>query len=263
METLIMWWAKFREEEKSLKLWWETKRIINFDSLPNINASDYQYNQLEFAEDFGSCLCTYYAPLAMYSCNNNIEIDRLKRYQWAKNRFDEYDFDENVWWYLDVWVSWVVKLFKDCLYYKIHKSEVLNLVNKWYIVNIWLYAWWDVKKAIDDWNITNEEIDKIKTTKYWHSTLIKKDWWQDSYFWVKKYNVYSIEDNEKFINSWLVYDWAYIIIPWEIIKEVFENKMTWNYKKDTDLWVELMKQKEIYELEFKVYQELLREFYVR
>ena len=231
MEQIQYWWAIFEEDERDYILGWETWSIINLDNLQEIKSDIFEYNQLEFADDLWPNLCTLYAPLWMFSCNNNEVINWPTRKKLAELRSKEDDFDKNAWWRLDRWNKVIVDNLYNWIVYRVNKANILPLINKNYVVNIGMYVWWDVNKADDDWLFTIAEIDKIVNAKYWHSTLARKEGWQDNYKDYKKPNLVKIEDLEKFINSWFVYTWCYIILPNKVVRDYFN----WLIKSMTKL----------------------------
>lgn len=263
MQEIQYGWAIFEKDESDYLLWSaESNSIIELDKLPIITPAIIEYNQLEFEKEFGRNLCTDYAPKWMFSNNSWIKLNQDDRYKLAKNRYHLDDFSPPVWGRLDKWVMNVIDTLNDGIMYRVHKSTIIKLIEKWYTINIWIYIGNDLKLAYWDGRITEEEIKNIKDNKWGHSTLIKpKSDWQDSYVGIKQHNISKIENLAKFLSSWFVYDWGYIIIPNNIIKEYFKkNIITRNYIKDANYWVELMKNKKMYPREFKVYQELLKEF---
>jgi len=262
MENINYWWAILNIDERDYILGWNN--WIDIDNLPKIESSIIEYNQLEFKKQFWTCLCTTYAWLGMFSNNSNKKINSVWRLNHTMVRSNLSDFNKKVWWLLSEWVKSVIDVEKNWIMYRIHKSNILKLINKWYTINIWIYVWEDLKLASSDWIISIEEIQTIKDKKRGHSTLINanKDW-QDSYVLIKEHNITKLKNLESFINSWVVYDWAYLIVPNNVIKEYFKTKLTWNAKKDLNMWVELMKAKKIYPREFVVYQELMKETYLK
>jgi hypothetical protein len=239
MDEIITNWCIFNEYEEDYKLWWE-QSLLDLSLLPKINSWNNEYNQLEYKDKYGSNACTIYAPIWMYSNNLNLELDKTTRLSLVDYRTKLKDFNPKVWWYLVEWIKAVCDIQKDCLFYKVPKQQVKALNNLWYYVNIWIYAWWDVNKADDDWVFTADEIENIKNANLGHSTLLKKDYRHDSYKGVKLHNQTKIEDIDKFINSWFVYQNAYLIIPNKVIKRYFESLLKdKNYKNAFEYYFKL------------------------
>lgn len=222
MEEIITNWCIFIENESDYKLW-SSQSLIDLSLLPKINSWNYEYNQLEYKDKYGSNCCTIYAPIWMYSNNLNFKINADIRTKLVDYRTKLKDFDPKIWGYLVDWVKSVYDIQKDCLFYQIPKQQVKKLNDLWYYVNVWIYAGWDVNKADDDGKFTSDEIMNIVNANLWHSTLLCKDIRHDSYFGIKTHNRTNIENIDKFINSWFVYQNAYVLIPNKVIKRYFEN----------------------------------------
>lgn len=240
-------WAILEVDERDYLLWWDNSSVISIDELPQLNGSQYEYNQLEYKQDYWSCLCTCYASIWMYSNNNNLKIDWETRLNLVKDRVAQPDFNKNTWGYLAVGVNRVVNYFNNGIVYRISKNDIKKLLNKWYTINIWLYVWNDLNSVAQDKEITADEISLVKDKKYWHSTLIKWDSRQNSYVWLKENNITKIDDLDKFINSWFVFDWAYLIVSNKTIRDYFNNLLNTKSKLE---W-------------FKFYDEISKDLYPR
>lgn len=251
-------WCIFEEDTETPIFWgvW----FIDLDKLPNITWWIYEYNQLEFVDDFWYCLCTAYWAIWAISSNDNKEIEEYLRYSIMKAR-TKVRFNPKEWWYLKDWAD-IVADFTWWLSYQIPKQRIKEFLDKWYRVSFGMYVWNDYKNYTQDWILTDEEILKIKDTKFWHCLTMKNNLIIDNYKWVLQDNTTEVDNIDKFINSWFVYDTAYLIIWEEIIRKVFIDKMTWDFTKDWDFVAELMKNKEIYPTEFRIAQKLLKDIYV-
>ena len=243
--------------DQDYRLWWEHSYTgIPLKLLPEIESSEITYNQLEFPE-FGRNLCTLYAWLTMHSCNNNQYIEDFKRKELSKIRYEMKDFNPSIGGYLVEWIKCVVDNKENGIYYRIHKTEALQLLNKGYIVNIGIFSWNDKQLASSDGIITSEEIDTIKDKKTGHSTCLKKDYRIDSYEGVKKHNKVKIEDIEKYINSWFVFDWAYVIVPNKVIRRFYSSLLKrMDYQKATNFFVK--SKDEMYPRERDIFQYCLQ-----
>lgn len=208
--------------ELDYRLWSDTQyRWIPIKLLPNIDSNDACYNQLEMQDKYGKNMCTLYAPITMYSNNRKIPVTLKMRTILSDLRYKSSDFDRDTWWYLQTWVKIVVDTLKDGIMYRVHKSDIKTLLDKWYVVNIWIYTWVDVSTASSDWKITWPEIDNIKNAKYGHSTCLRKNVRINSYEWIKPNNKIVIEDIDKYLKSWIVYDWAYLIVPNYVLRDFY------------------------------------------
>jgi hypothetical protein len=260
MDEIETNWCIFIENETDYKLWWE-QSLLDLSLLPKINSWNFEYNQLEYKDKYGSNCCTIYAPIWMYSNNLNFKLNADIRTKLVDYRTKLKDFDPKVWWYLVEGIKAVCDIQKDCLFYRIPKQQIKQLLDLWYYVNIGMYVWWDVNKADDDWKFTSEEIMNIVNANLWHSTLLKKDIRHDSYVWVKTHNQTKIEDIDKFINSWFVYQNSYIIIPNKVIKRYFENLLkNKSYKQAFDYYFKLSET--LYKKEKMILQYVLQMKYV-
>lgn len=263
MNEQIQPWCLFIEDERNYIFWWE-QSLLDLTLLPLIKSWSFEYNQNEFSKDYWFCLCTAYAPIWVYSNNIKQDINEQNRLDIVKKRVSLKDFNKKIWWYLDKWVKCISDYFWDSVYYKIPKKQIKQFLDKWYYINIWMYAWWDLDKARNDWNISKDDIMNIVNTSYWHSTILKKVWdyyWHDNYAWVKKNNVSKIEDIDKFINSWVVYQNAYIIVPNKVIKKMFEDLLkTKNYKEAFDYYYKLSET--LYNREKQILQYVLQNKYI-
>ncbi len=253
----IKYWAILEEDNETPVF---GGNIINLDKLPTIQSGQYEYNQNEFASKYGYCNCTAYWPIWAVSSNLKFEIPLNRREQIIIAR-DKVRFDPKVWGYIKDWAE-IVAWMCNAVAYQIPKQRITEFRNKGYRVVIGMYVWNDYKTFTQDWHLTNEEIDKIKDTKYWHCLTIQGKWIVDNYKWVLPDNTTDIDDLDKFINSWFVFNSAYIIIGKDILKQMFKTTFTWNYQTDANRVVELMKNKQIYPTEFEVAQELLKEIYL-
>lgn len=255
MEAIQFWWALFREDPESYIMGGNSPWLIDLDKLPAITPLNTEYNQLEFKE-FGSNMCTCYAWIG--SLNNCVYIpNEIERHQVSKIRYTAEDFNPSVWGYLDKGINIVNDYFKRWVVYKINKRYAKNLLEKGYYVNIGMYVGWDVTVAWSDWMFTSMEIEKIVNAKYWHSTLLVNKKRQNSYKWVKKHNVVEVEDIDKFLKSWFVYENAYVIVPNYVIRDMFRAYM--KDKKKSEVFEFYDK---LYDKEKLIFQYCLQEKYI-
>lgn len=215
-------WANLEEFEDEEIFGSSDINVLDYPK--NQNEKVYEYNQLEFKEKYGSCLCTYYAPIGMLADNGWVLLNGKVREEWAEVRTQMDDFIIDKWGYISKGVDLVYQIWKN-LGYGLEKfrftksSEAFNhlLENGWRL-NIGLqgnsaYS----RDSQDDWIVQNE----ISGKKSWgHSTTIRKigdTEYQivviDSYKGIKKYNIYSFEDFSAFIHSPYVFNNVRAILP--------------------------------------------------
>lgn len=186
-------------------------------SLPDILSPTYEYNQLEWKDEYGYCLCTIYAPIWVVSDNTNITITGKQRKELVEQRYNLPDFDANVWWLLSEGINITRKYYKS-IWYKVSslrintKEDLFNLLDKWYRVNIWMIVKDDfIEDTQKDWILNSTP---IWNPKYGHSTSIKKIWDNfiiDNYKWTHTYNKILINDLQNLIDEWIIYEWAFVL----------------------------------------------------
>lgn len=253
MTEEIVGWAILETDERDYILWASSDgNFLNLEDLPKVKIEKViEYNQLEWKEIFWFCMCTLYAGLTMYSTNAKKKIWPEKRKEMCEKRSRLPDFDKKVWWLLSVWVKTVIDETKDWIVYRTHKSNALGLIEKGYMVNIGMYIGNDFNIFSKDKILSLNEILQIKDKKYGHSICIKDDL-VNSYVWLKE-NIIKIEDKAKFINSWFVFDWVYLIVPnWVIRDKCYEMiKKMWGKEAfkfyDTISWKMYPREKQIFQ----------------
>jgi hypothetical protein len=255
------WWAFFKEDIRDYILWWDNWSIIELSDLPEIKSDIYQYNQLEFVDEFGRMLCSIYGAIWMMSCNNNKEITKDERKQLVRLRCSKPDFNRNTWWYLSEWIKALIEWYNNWIYYRINKWFIKQLIDKWYVVNIWLYEWKDIRKIANDWVIDDNEVSTVVDAKYWHSTLLLKDYRLNSYAWVLSNNLVKISNIDNFIKSWFVYDNAYILLPNKVVRDYFMKLIEWKTKLEAFEYYDSIESK-LYPMEKKIYQYCLQQVYI-
>jgi len=227
------WWAILELplwSELDYKLW-----QIPIIKLPGINSTERTYNQLEWVEEFWRNLCTIYAWFTTY---NNLKKPVIlpTRKTLVEKRYKLPDFDPLVWGYIPNAIKFLADEMWDCIMYRLHKSEAKTLLEKWYVVNIWIYWWSDLKEVSKDWKITEEEIKQIKDKKWGHSTCLRYNKRLNSYEWVQENNITTIENIDEFLNSWFVYDYSYILLPNFVLRDVYNWLID---KLNSKKWYEL------------------------
>lgn len=264
---MLYWWAILElpaGSENDYRLTWKTYKWISLDKLPKINSLDECLNQLEYSQEYWRMLCTLYAWMCMFINNSRSFIPPKLRKELVKERV-RINFNIKEWWYLIDWVKCVIDWLEDWIMYRIHKSEVKALLDKNYIVNIGMYVWGDFDLVSKDWQVTEDEIDKVKNAKLGHSICLKRQLKAgvllDNYEWIKPNNKIKIDDIDKFINSWFVYDWAYLIVPNVVIEKIFKQALKWVwYKEATEYAMKI--EKELYPREKKLFQRVMQLKYI-
>lgn len=218
----------FSVDERDFLLGWD----ININDLPNITTSTYEYNQLEWKDEFWYCTCTIYAPIWIVSDNANRVLTDKQRKELVTERVNLPDFNPNVWWYLSEWINITRKYYKS-LWYKVSslqvnvKTDLIKLLDKGYRVNIWMIVKDDfIVDSQKDWILNN--LPKWNS-KYWHSTSVKKikdSYIVDNYKWTHTYNKILLKDLQGLIDDWVIYEHAYILFldKQDIILN-FKNKL--------------------------------------
>lgn len=226
-------WCLLDYDERDIILGWE----VNIDDLPDITTSTYEYNQLEWKDEFWYCTCTVYAPIGIVSDNTNRILTDKQRRELVKARTELSDFDPNVWWYLSEWIN-ITRQYYKSIWYKVSslrinvKTDLLKLQDKGYRVNIGMIVKDDfITDSQKDWIL-----DKIPkwNPKYWHSTSLKKikdSYIVDNYKWTHNYNRILLNDLQGLIDDWVIYEWAYLLFldKKDIILNV-KNKLMENIK---------------------------------
>ena len=169
---------------------------FDINKLPKIEKQIFEYNQLEFKQTYGYCLCTAYARIWVASDNLGTNINMKQRQDLVKLRYNAPDFDPKVWGRLSEGINitrnYLKTIWKDVISYRLStKSQLFwDLLNKWYSLNIWINVSDDLLKDMqDNWIIEKATFWK---TKYWHSIRIK-DLIIDNYEWIFKYNKYKVK----------------------------------------------------------------------
>lgn len=258
------WWAILELplwSELDYRLWGVTSyRWIPIKILPWINSTDTQYNQLEWSGDFWTNLCTIYACFTTY---NNLWKNVLSpiRRKLVEKRYNLPDFNRLVGGYIPTANKLMVDEMQDTIMYRVNKSEVKGLIEKWYVVNIGIHWWNDIVQASKDWIISEEEIQNIKDKKWGHSTCIRYNKRLNSYEWVRDNNIITIENIDSFLNSWFVYDWCYTLVPTFVLRDLYNsiiNKM--NSKQAFNYYNKI--NKEMYPREKLIFQWCMQMKYI-
>jgi len=214
-------WCIMQSDPRDWKLWSST-----ISEIPNLLSQvRYEYNQLEYASQFGRYLCTLYAPIGMLSTEMQTIIESKDRRILCDLRTKMSDFSPRVWGYLVEGANCVRKWWNSQkpdasisqYAVNIHSDEFDELVAKWHRVNIGLR--WNLSYNIDASDGILDNVN-IGNTTYWHSTTIRKmtnnlhNWIFviDSYFWEKTHNIYGFKNFLEFIKSGLVYETAYVFL---------------------------------------------------
>ena len=225
-------WTMLTERDEDLQIvGWE----FNLEKIPDIKLSTIEYNQNEFAKDYGYCLCSLYAPI--WWAENIKEINEKDRKDLSFARIRKTDFDINSGWYWHIWVDLIrnyLKLYdKEIIQYTFKKTDSLFywFLDKWYRIIIWL----SIKDEFfndsqSDWILDS---DWAWSTKYGHFATIKKVGENycivDNYKWVLKYNIYTIKQLDKLISNWVIFNSCYVFLNWNT------KKLTiWNWTRADD-----------------------------
>ena len=209
---------------------------VSLDGLPTIKTPDNEYNQNEFASEYGYCLCTLYRAIWVVADNCWISFNETQRKELAKLRYNSYDFKPEVGGYIAEWLNIVRKYTaKDLAQYRFSVTDSIfnTLLDKWYRINIWISVWETyLKDRQDNWQLDQVSFGK---TKYWHSTTIKKDganYIIDNYKWKYKWNKIKVGKLQELIDGKIIFPYAYIItnknmqdVPSEVLaQQILEIK---------------------------------------
>lgn len=213
--------AILQTDERAYKLW-----DIGIEVSPSKNKKTFEYNQLEFSWEFGSNLCTLYAPIWMVSDLTWKELTKDERYELCKRRTIQYDWDKNIGWLFTVWRNVVRNWWNENnpnnqireVSFEIGSKEFYDVLDKWYRVNLWYRGNRKYNEDAADWVLDSAN---IWPTTYGHSTTIisavrtknnKIKLVVDNYEWIKKFNIYSIKDFQAFLDSGIVFHTAAVFI---------------------------------------------------
>jgi len=210
-----------KTDERAYKLWATSIEIV-----PSINKKTFEYNQLEFSWEFGSNLCTLYAPIWMLSDLIWREITKDERHQLCELRTKMYDWDRNIGWLFVEWRNCVRNFWNRNnptnqireVSFEIWSKEFYDVIDKWYRINLWYRGNRKYNDDVADWVLDSSS---IWATTYGHSTTLieakktkdnKIKLVVDNYEWVKKFNIYSIKDFQEFLDSGIVFHTAAVFI---------------------------------------------------
>lgn len=249
------WWAILELplwSELDYRLWSNTSyRWIPIKMLPSIISTEYQYNQLEFEKDFWINLCTIYAGFTSYS--NNRQAKQENRKSLVEKRYKLPDFNPAIWGYIPVAIKMLVDETRDWIFYRVAKEDIKTLLDKGYVVNIWIHWWDNIKEVSKDWKITEEEIKQIKDKKWGHSTCLRYNVRLNSYEWVKVNNKIIIDNIDEFIKNWFVFDWAYVIVPNKVLRDFYNSLLSNKSLRQAEEYFRKI-DKELYPREKQIFQ---------
>lgn len=215
------YWAILQSDERAYKL-----GSTNIEIIPSLNKKTFEYNQLEFAIEFWTNLCTLYAPIWMLSDLTWEEIPKEQRYELCKRRTTQYDWDKNIGWLFTVGRNVVRNWWNENnpnnqireVSFEIGSKEFYDVLDKWYRINLWYRGNRKYNEDVSDWVLDSSNIG---ATTYGHSTTLisavrtknnKIKLVVDNYAWVKKFNIYSIKDFQAFLDSGIVFHTASVFI---------------------------------------------------
>lgn len=198
---------------RDYKLGWST---IEIQKAPF--SETHEYNQLEFSKEFGSNLCTLYAPIGMLSDLTGKDIS--ERHNLCAIRSKMPDFDPSIGGYLVEWNNCVRKWWNEAnptnqirqFSVTIGDDNFMDALEKGYRINI---GYRGNRKYNEDSNDGVLDNYDIGITSYWHSTtckLVNGNVIVDNYKGVKKFNTYSIKDFNAFLKSGIVFNTAYLFL---------------------------------------------------
>jgi hypothetical protein len=223
-------WTILQENETDFILGWDDFDINNLPSIPRKDRIE--FNQNEYAWEFGYCLCNLYGPIANISNNISFRPDKDQRYDLCKRRVAKPDFQPKVWGYGCVWIDIVRNYAKlrwhDVISYIVNtKSQLFwDLLKKWYTLTIWITVWETFLTDAQDNGILNQT--SFWKAKFWHfnSTIEQINWKfyiQDNYKWVLKYNIYEVEELKTLIDNGIIFKTAYVFFEKEAKKATIWN----------------------------------------
>lgn len=204
------------------------------------NLATHEYNQLEYNKQFGSNLCTLYAPIWMLSDLIGRELTGAEREELCKLRTEMYDFDPAIGGYLVEWDNCVRNWWNrnnpnnQIRQFKVTKEEMMDALKNGHRVNIGY-------RGNKTYNTDKEDgvLDSVNigTTTYWHSTtakIIDGEVVVDNYKWVRKYNIYKIADFEAFLDSDITFPSYYLYL---FASDSIDAEISLLKEKYKDSWI--------------------------